>query len=234
MSNPCTSTIKSTENLIWIYGSLLFFLGIVLAIINPNYFDTTFTLEDGLLEWLTVLSLGTTAVVCLKRLKQNWHDYTAAQAFMIGFAAILFIFGTGEEISWGQRLIGIESPEFFLQNNAQGETNLHNMIVGETKINKLVFGKLLALGFLIYLGVLTPLYRRGGAVQRWIDRLAIPIPTKRQWWGYIAVVVCVEGIIQLLSETPKRGELTEFSASIVVMLTVLYPANRKVFDPKAS
>jgi hypothetical protein len=153
---------------------------------------------------------------------------------MIAFATLLFIFGTGEEISWGQRLMGIESPSFFTEHNAQGETNLHNMIIGETKINKLVFGRLLALGFLIYLGILTPLYRRGGIVKTWCDRLAIPIPTRRQWWGYIAVIVFVEGIIQLLSETPKRGELTEFSASIVVMLTMLYPTNRAVFEPEAN
>lgn len=231
MSNSHTSDTKATENLIWIYGSLLFLMGIVLSITNPSYFDSTFTLEDGLLEWLTVLSLGTTAFICLRRLKNYRHHYSPIQTFMVALAALLFIFGTGEEISWGQRLIGIQSPDFFLENNAQGETNLHNMVAGSTKINKLVFGKLLALGFLIYLGVLTPLYRRGGAVQRWLDRLAIPIPTRRQWWGYIAVVACVEGIIQLLSDTPKRGELTEFSASIVVMLTVLYPANQKVFEP---
>jgi hypothetical protein len=226
------SNVSTAENLTWIYGSLLFFLGVALSIINPHYFETTFTLEDGLLEWLTVLALGTVAAVTLQRLYKNWREYTGLQNAMIAFTALLFIFGTGEEISWGQRLIGIDSPEFFLENNAQGETNLHNMIVGNTKINKLVFGKLLALGFLIYLALLTPLYRRGGTVKTWIDRFSIPIPTRRQWWGFVAVVIFVEGIIQLLSDTTKRGELTEFGASLVIMLTVLYPANRTVFDPR--
>ena len=31
-----------------------------------------------------------------------------------------------EEISWGQRIFKIESPEFFIQNNFQRELNLHN------------------------------------------------------------------------------------------------------------
>lgn len=44
-------------------------------------------------------------------------------------AGILFFFIFGEEISWGQRIIGIESGEFFKESNIQGETNLHNLKV---------------------------------------------------------------------------------------------------------
>lgn len=35
-----------------------------------------------------------------------------------------------EEISWGQRLIGFETPEFFRRHNLQREANLHNLVVG--------------------------------------------------------------------------------------------------------
>ncbi len=33
-----------------------------------------------------------------------------------------------EEISWGQRIIGFSTPEFFKIHNLQGEVNLHNLI----------------------------------------------------------------------------------------------------------
>jgi hypothetical protein len=33
-----------------------------------------------------------------------------------------------EEISWGQHILGFESPTFFQQGNIQMETNLHNLI----------------------------------------------------------------------------------------------------------
>lgn len=33
-----------------------------------------------------------------------------------------------EEISWGQRLFSIESPEFFQQHNYQDEITLHNFL----------------------------------------------------------------------------------------------------------
>jgi len=34
----------------------------------------------------------------------------------------------GEEISWGQRIFGIQTPEFLKKINRQGETNLHNIV----------------------------------------------------------------------------------------------------------
>ena len=34
----------------------------------------------------------------------------------------------GEEVSWGQRLFGIETPEDFEAINNQGEINLHNVV----------------------------------------------------------------------------------------------------------
>lgn len=40
-------------------------------------------------------------------------------------AIVLFLM-FGEEISWGQRFFKFGSPEFFAENNYQGEMNLHN------------------------------------------------------------------------------------------------------------
>ena len=37
-----------------------------------------------------------------------------------------FFFVAGEEISWGQRIFGIETPEEYAKLNTQGETTLHN------------------------------------------------------------------------------------------------------------
>ncbi len=36
-----------------------------------------------------------------------------------------------EEVSWGQHLLGFESPPFFQTHNRQGETNLHNLAPAE-------------------------------------------------------------------------------------------------------
>ncbi len=43
------------------------------------------------------------------------------------FLAAVFFFGFGEELSWGQRIFGVETPEPLKLINDQGETNLHNL-----------------------------------------------------------------------------------------------------------
>ena len=68
---------------------------------------------------------------------------------------LFFMFGAGEEISWGQRLFEIESSGFFDENNAQGEMNLHNLFVNDTKINKLEFSG----SFVFLLNVVFPYNR---------------------------------------------------------------------------
>ncbi len=42
--------------------------------------------------------------------------------FAVGFFMLF-----GEEISWGQRLLGFETPEAFKEINVQDEFNLHNL-----------------------------------------------------------------------------------------------------------
>jgi hypothetical protein len=42
---------------------------------------------------------------------------------------LLFFFIFGEEISWGQRILNLRTPEFFEQHNIQDEINLHNLKV---------------------------------------------------------------------------------------------------------
>jgi hypothetical protein len=139
---------------------------------------------------------------------------------------LFFMFGAGEEISWGQRLFEIESSGFFDENNAQGEMNLHNLVVNDTKINKLVFGKGLALMLLLYLAVLIPLYRRKPAVQRFMDKLAIPIAANYQIVAYILVLL----VVQVLMDSSRKGEMLEFSGSFVFLLNVVFPYNRSLFQ----
>jgi hypothetical protein len=145
---------------------------------------------------------------------------------------LFFMFGAGEEISWGQRLFEIESSGFFDENNAQGEMNLHNLVVNDTKINKLVFGKGLALMLLLYLAVLIPLYRRKLAAQRFMDKLAIPIAANYQIVAYILVllVLLVLLVVQVLMDSSRKGEMLEFSGSFVFLLNVVFPYNRSLFQ----
>jgi len=154
-----------------------------------------------------------------------WGQKKALFIGMLAFMTVVFIFGAGEEISWGQRLLSVESSEFFEQHNAQGEMNLHNLRVNGVKLNKLIFAKGLGIAFLLYLAVLTPLYRKKAGVRRFLDRFAFPVPQNYQIIAYIVALVIVEG----LTDSSKRGEMTEFAITFVVFLNLMYPGNKALF-----
>lgn len=143
--------------------------------------------------------------------------------------AAICLFGAGEEISWGQRVFDIQTPAALAERNAQRELNLHNLTFewnGRTvKVNRLVFGRGLAIGVVLYLFVLAPLYRRNARFSALVDRWAIPIPTAVQTLAYIAVVAVVEGLVA----SPKRGEMTEFAGAIVIVLNIAFPLNRAIY-----
>jgi hypothetical protein len=52
---------------------------------------------------------------------------------------LILIVMAGEELSWGQRIFGWSTPDFFIENNAQHETNLHNLYT-QVFQNVLYFG----------------------------------------------------------------------------------------------
>jgi hypothetical protein len=50
-----------------------------------------------------------------------------AKPWILGFVGLFLFLAAGEEISWGQRFLGISTPESIREVNTQGETNLHNI-----------------------------------------------------------------------------------------------------------
>ncbi len=88
--------------------------------------------EDNLIEWMSFAILFLASVIILtiflKKLlsiKNNPLIYIS----LLLFAFLLFIM-VMEEISWGQRIFGIHTPDNFKE-NSQNELNLHNFITTE-------------------------------------------------------------------------------------------------------
>jgi hypothetical protein len=207
---------------------------VVLSQVNPEAFADEFTVEDGFIEWMTSITLFGTFCYSVYRLATAWRLFGHGGRFVLILVAVVCLFGAGEEISWGQRVFDIETPQSLLARNAQKEMNLHNLTFEwngkEVKINRLVFGRGLAAALLLYLFVLAPLHRRNPRVRRLVDGWAIPMPTVYQVLAYLVVVAVVE----LLIDSSKRGEMTEFAGAIVFMLNVVFPANRHIYDPGGS
>ncbi len=203
---------------------------VYLAQVNQASFRYEFTVEDGFVEWCTVIVLLTAMVVCGKRFLRLRGVRPKLFLGVTAFLTLLCLFGAGEEISWGQRIFGIETPDYLKERNAQGELGLHNLVIevnGErVKINKLVFGTGLALMLSIYLFVATPLYRRNARVRRFFNQIAAPMPRNYHIAGYLLILATVE----LLIDSGKRGEMTEFAGSIMFALNIAFPYNPEIFD----
>jgi hypothetical protein len=84
---------------------------------SVEYIQPLFFLIASILFFATFLVVKTGNQIGPIRIPRN--------IFLLGLAALLF-FGAGEEISWGQRLLGFETPET-MSENIQGETTLHNL-----------------------------------------------------------------------------------------------------------
>ena len=224
--------MQPVEKFILIHGTFLFALGVALALFNTAYFGTAYAVEDGVLEWLTVLTLASISAITTRRLWCGFGHFNIRQKLVLAALALLAAFGALEEISWGQRLFGITSPEFFLQNNAQVETNIHNLIINDINFNKTVFAKGILIIFLLYLGVITPLCRRSPRLRAIADSWAVPLTKTYHIVGYLVIIAAVEGLINLKpDEVFRRGELTEFAVPLLVALNIIFPRNQQVFEP---
>ena len=204
--------------------------GAILSRASPDFFRNVYVVEDGFTEWSTVLALFVAFVVCVVRLVKLWGAKPWRFRIMTGLLALFCFFGAGEELSWGQRIFDFDTPEFFQEHNAQQETGLHNLTIEiggkEYKLNRIIFGTGLAIAAFFYVAVMTPLYRRKPRVAQLVDSFAVPMPKLYQALGYLFVVAVAE----LLVDSSKRGEITEFGGSLVFMLNVTFPYNAAIFS----
>lgn len=91
-------------------------------------FEILFVREDGVFEYLTtVFYLVAFTFFILSLSKRNSHYINC---FILVLALSCFFVGM-EEISWGQRIFGIETPAAYKQINYQGELTIHNLIPKE-------------------------------------------------------------------------------------------------------
>lgn len=94
---------------------------------SPGMYDRLMQ-EDQLVEWAAAIFFGLAAIL-------RGRKAIVSRRFFDGLVALFCLFVAGEEISWGQRMLGYTPPAWFLEHNTQQETNLHNFanIIGRPK-----------------------------------------------------------------------------------------------------
>lgn len=98
-------------------------LGVALA--APEWVPRALTKEDGPVEYATFgcfVAGAVAAAAAARGLRPDRRRVLPALAL----ALVLFV-AAGEEISWGQRLLGVETPPALVDGNRQDELNLHNV-----------------------------------------------------------------------------------------------------------
>lgn len=139
--------------------------------------------EDGFFESLTVIFF-LVACVCFgiafyrSMHRENRPNYPLLKRLSYLVLVSLFLFGAGEEISWGQRIFHIETPEALREINEQEEINVHNLEIFQNHSAIFNTDRLFAL-FWGTLMVGIPLFAyMSPKLREWLDKLVPIFP----WW----------------------------------------------------
>ncbi len=88
--------------------------------------------EDGPFEYGTaaiflVASLSAAVLFARSESGNDLRLFRTRRNVFYLLLSLLFAFGAGEEISWGQRIIEFDTPEAIRRINVNGEFNIHNL-----------------------------------------------------------------------------------------------------------
>jgi len=157
---------------------------IILAFFDiPAYMDLI--REDGLVEYASAFFWGLTALVLAWDLFARrgragaGNLYLAAHILLILFCIVC----GGEEISWGQRIFDLQTPEMLKVVNVQDELTLHN--IGSISVFSNVF---FLITLFLFLGV-PYLTRRYEPLRVTIRHLDLPLPGPQAVATYSIILV---------------------------------------------
>ena len=146
-SNVCPSTVFL---MVLTLAIIVFYVSA--AIFYPNLYIYG-TYEDLYGEWAQTYFFVATFIIALLNALQKNHPYR----WFFTLLAIASFYVSMEEISWGQRLIGFETPDYFQKHSYQNEANIHNLLSGPVKVwTKTLLTYIVACGLVGY-GIIFPL-----------------------------------------------------------------------------
>lgn len=175
-------------------------------------------LEDGIVEWMQFLcfamTAGLLAYAAIERWQRSKFDFIV---FALLGMSVVVAMAAMEEISWFQRILHVQTPEFFQQNNRQAETNLHNLAIGSKgSIHKTILLKLIVLIGLTHNLILPLVARVRPAVRTWVEKMGVYLPPLPAAIVYLVLVI----LSHLLISHERKGELGEMFGAVHYMATI--------------
>ena len=185
----------------FLIGSVILLLYVVVhEILDPRFITPIGRFlyeEDYFFEYLTTIVLVVSAVLIgisiMPLYRQlNINNKQKYPLFLLALIAFSFFFIGMEEISWGQRIIGWDTPELVAEYNYQDETNLHNLI-------NLWSGPIyMSLIWIVFVIMLVSIWMKFQDSKSVISKFVLPDPSLIG----LTIVILISGINIL-------GELTE-------------------------
>ena len=179
--------------------------------------------EDNILEWATVVFLLSSGILSIAIGLRLFQAAGKNRWFFITFGACC-ILSSLEEISWGQRILGLESTDFFLENSDQKEINAHNVI--QKRFN--VETKHIAGVTLFIYGVLLPYFMRDFRVRTMVEKVGLVVPPLT-----LAASFFIAALMTIDWPTGSEEELAElfFSLCFLVFIGLEYLGEQHKVKP---
>lgn len=161
-----------------------------------------FAVEDSLAEYGTFIFFLMAGVLIAWNIKQS--PAMRRPGYVLLCLGLIFI--GMEEISWGQRLFGIQTPYIISQHNAQAELNIHNSSYFPSKT-------FLCYAILIWAVLWPEMAGRFSFVKRFSDKIGIPL-VAREFYPYFILGF----IVKLFDVIIAHGEIGELFLGIAFFL----------------
>jgi hypothetical protein len=195
-----------------LFGFPLLFAAFVGLYKYDQWRYVTILREDGLVEYTTVGLLVVAAILSLVITAKIRKDRKYYHWFFIAFFAFCLL-GALEEMSWGQRVVGVDSPEFFVEHSDQLEVNVHNVF---QKWTGLKTKHIAAIVLLLYGACLPVLVSFNPRARRFFERVRFVVPSPTLSVGFL-----LGTILMLDKPTGWEEEIGEFFYSLCFVLFMM-------------
>ncbi len=162
--------------------------------------------EDKFLEWLSFWGFFLAGLAYIHTATRQRKSGIRIPwfAFSVGLFCLFVAF---EEISWGQRLMNLQPPEYFLEENFQQELNLHNVADSSLRMTSLML-------VLVLFGVALPLMRLSDGTREFAVRVGVILPP-------VAVILpfAVAAVVYEIYPWDQTGEWVEMMAALGFLIS---------------
>jgi hypothetical protein len=194
---------------------------VLTSLIIDDRLAASLTLENGLLQHITVLCYGAATILFFQLVLRalSSHELPGLRRWWFLILALGCLVVAGEEINWGQSVIHYETPDILVSRNIQQEVSLHNIelpgLRGRHWSNVVLWGVSLLGGVVIPISLLA-----STQIRRLTSIAEIPVPPwVSQGYFLAAALIPRDGdMLGRLSRDNIPSELREVTIAMAMMI----------------